>query len=343
MILTQSFRDLFLNAKFNFWGMIALTFFMFIFLIQNGCERPTDANQTDDGIPPAIPVGVQITFAYDGEILIEWQPNSDIDLKGYNIYRKINKTEYQFLTFTRNSYWFDDSLTYTDIYYYKITAIDIWGTESDSSSEVSAAPENRYNPVKPRFITINARNWEGNISIFLNWDPNEESDIAGYNIYRSLNSTFTADSTNLVGFTNSIQFNDTAGILLYTDYFYKIRAVDNGGLLSDESAMINDQVYEISAQVFPADDALVNYFDNFMIRTIHVPANYKIVVQTNQYFGEFWTKDFSSNAVDDTINVEFNPPYLYPYVYYYWRILTFSPNSSDPNSISPLYKFKVKP
>jgi len=312
-------------------------------MIYIGCERPTDANQKDDGIPPAVPTGVQISYASDGEILIEWLANAEVDLKGYNVYRETNKTDYVLLTFTANSYWFDDSLSYDEKYSYRISAVDIWGEESQKSAEVSATPLNRFNPKKPRYITINARNWEGRISVVINWEPNDESDIAGFNIYRSLSSSFTADSTNLVEFTSDIQFKDTANIVFYKDYYYKIRAVDKGGLMSDESSLVADQVYEMTDQVFPSNDSLVNFFDYFIIKAVKVPTNYRILVQTNEYYGEFWSKDFSSSIVEDTIKVEFNPPYLYPYVYYYWRIITFSNNSSEPNSISPLHKFKVKP
>ena len=312
-------------------------------IIYIGCERPTDANQKDDGIPPAVPIGVQISYTSDGEILVEWLPNSEIDLRGYNVYRKTNKTDYIFLTFTPNSYWFDDSLSYDEEYSYRISAVDIWGEESQRSAEVSATPLNRFNPKKPRYITINARNWEGRISIVLSWEPNNESDVAGFNIYRSLSSSFIADSTNLVRFTSDIQFDDTSSILFYKDYYYKIRAVDKGGLMSDESDLLTDQVYEMAEQVFPSNDSIVNYFNNFLIKTIKKPANYRILGQTNEYYGEFWSTDFSSSIVDDTIKVKFNPPYLYPFVYYYWRVITFSNNSSLPNSISPLYKFKVKP
>ena len=337
-----SFKTFIRPEKIQSWWIVLVSLSIISSMIQIGCERPTDANQKDDGIPPAVPVGVQISYAADGEILVEWLSNSEIDLKGYNVYRKVDTTDYKFLTFTRNSYWFDDSLSYNEKYSYRISAIDIWGGESQRSTEVSATPLNRFNPKKLRYITINARNWEGRISIFLGWEPNDESDIAGFNIYRSLNSSFTADSTNLVGFTNDIQFNDTSNILFYQDYYYKIRVVDKGGLMSDESDLITDRVYEMASQIFPSNDSLVNYFDNFIIKTIKVPANYRILVQTNEYYGEFWSKDFSSSSVDDFINVKFNPPYLYPFVYYYWRVITFSNNSSEPNSISPLYKFKVR-
>lgn len=316
---------------------------MIIAFIEIGCERPVDSNIKNDGIPPAVPAGVRIVYASDGEIIIEWFANVEPDLKGYNVYRKINKSEYIFLDFTIRNYYIDDSLNYLDEYSYQISAVDIWGEESLKSSEVSAKPINRYNPQKPRYVAINARNWEGKISIYLNWDPNKESDIAGYNIYRNLFSNFAADSSSFIGFTNDIQFNDTANILLYQDYYYKIRAVDKGGLLSDESSVLRDQVYGIAEHVFPSNDSLVNYFNNFKIKTIQVPAKYRVLVQTNELFGEFWSTEFSSSSINDTISVKFNPPYLYPYVYYFWRIITYSNDNSTPNSISPLYKFKVKP
>lgn len=311
-------------------------------VIHYGCERPTDVTQKDDGIPPAVPTGVRIYYASDGEILVEWFSNVEADLKGYNVFRKTNKTEYSLLAFTRNSYWFDDSLSYDEKYFYKISAVDIWGQESERSEEVSATPINRYNPKTPRYISINARNWEGKISVYLDWELSNESDVVGYNIYRNLNSSFTADSTNQIGFTNGIQFSDTNNIQLYKDYYYKIRAVDRGGLMSNESSLVNDQVYDMAEQIFPANDSLVNYFNNFLIKSVKTPADYRLIVQTNEYFGEFWSTNFSSSVINDTIKVQFNPPYLYPYVYYYWRIITYSNNNSEPNSISPVYKFKVK-
>ena len=338
-----NFKTFILFEKIKSCWIILVSFLIISSTIHIGCERPTDANQKDDGIPPAVPTGVQISYASDGEILIEWIPNTEIDLKGYNVYRRTSKTDYAYLTFTVNRYWFDDSLSYDEKYSYKISSVDIWGGESQMSAEVYATPSNQFPPVGPRYLNINARNWEGKISVFLNWEPNNESDVAGYNVYRSLSSSFTADSTNLVGYTSDIQFNDTTNILIYKDYYYKIRAVDKGDLFSDESSVVSDQVYEMAGQIFPVNDSLVNFFDYFIIKAVNVSANYRILVQTNEYYGEFWSKDFFSSAVDDTIHVEFNPPYLYPYTYYYWRIITFSNNSSEPNSISPLHKFKVKP
>ncbi|NWF88743.1 MAG: hypothetical protein HXY50_04685 [Ignavibacteriaceae bacterium] len=317
-------------------------FFIALSLILNSCERPTDTNQQNDGTPPAIPTGVSIVYSFDGEILIEWNQNSDLDLKGYNVYRKSSTTNFECLGFTSNNYYFDDSLSYDTTYHYKISAVDIWGEESEKSLEVSAAPINKYKPDRLRYININARNWVGVISIFLSWSPGYESDIAGYNIYRGLSSNFTADSTSFIGFTSDVNFSDTSDLVFYTEYFYKIRTVDKGGLISEESVTVSDEVYEIAELVFPPNNGFVNYFNYFKIKSLKTQARYQIVVQTNEYSGELWSYSFNAAAADSMIEIKFTPPYLYPYVYYYWRVFTFSGNNSEPNSISPFFRFRIK-
>jgi hypothetical protein len=324
-------------------GYLSKLLFAILFFCFSGCERPTDVNQKDDGVPPAVPIGLYVIFATDGEILIEWLNNSDADLAGYNIYRKVDTLQYVLFGFTKSNYLFDDSLNYDEQYFYKIAAVDIWGNESQTSAEVSAVPINRYPPQKIRFSSINARNWEGNKYFFLSWIPNKESDVHGFNIYRSIDQNFAADSSHLIGFTTNLEYIDSIDIELYKNYHYKLRAVDKGGLISDESSRLTDLVYGIAQPISPMDDYFGSYFNTFTIKTISVPADYQIIVQTNQYFGEFWSKKFSSVITDDTVMINFDPKFLDSFVYYYWRIITYSNDNAEPNSISPLYKFMLKP
>ena len=88
-------------------------------LLYNGCERPTD---TVDGsnIPPAVPTGLYVYYASDGRITIDRQSSGERDVKGYNIYRRTDSTESKKIDYTSDSYYFDDSLEYNVIYYYKI-------------------------------------------------------------------------------------------------------------------------------------------------------------------------------------------------------------------------------
>lgn len=310
-------------------------------LLYNGCQRPTETVD-DSNIPPAVPTGLYVYYASDGEITIDWQSSSERDIKGYNIYRKTDSTESKKIDYTTDSYYFDDSLDYNVTYYYKITSVNIWDEESGFTNEVFATPINRYNPLKPLGLQINARNWEGRISIYLEWSQGYESDIKGYNIYRSTSPTFIADSSNLIGFTNEINFSDTLNINLYTMYYYKIRAVDKGNLMSAESNGVNDLVLEIPEVIYPTDNSTVQPFNQFLIKAIHVPATYRIGILTNQYFDEVWSTSIQTNITDDTLKIDFTASPLEFNKTYYWRIATYSGNSQDPNSISKLFTIRFK-
>jgi len=305
------------------------------------CERPNEPEIDDDGIPPAVPSGLNFYYATDGEILIEWNSNAERDISGYNIYKKINDADFALLSFTRDIYYLDDSLNYEDLYSYKISALDKSGRESETSDVISAKPANKYIPHKPAYAEINARNWEGKKSVYLSWEPGYESDVVGYNIYRSFSETFNADSSSLIGFTSLPFYDDSSAQLLYTNYYYKIRAVDKGGLLSNESSTLSDRINDIPGIIVPLNNAVTEYFQNFKIKTLKVPATYKIVLQENEYFGEIWSTDVYSELIEDTLSIPFTAGGLYSNVKYFWRIITYS-SGNGPNSISPLYNFTLK-
>ena len=320
---------------------IVILFALFITLFYS-CNRPIDIINTNDNIPPAVPSDVRISYAADGEIEIDWQNNSELDLSGYYIYRRTDSTNYQLIDFTTDDYIVDDSLNYNTIYYYHITAVDISNLESSPSNEVSAKPLNQYKPYPPRSISINARNWEDTISIYLSWTPSGETDIAGYNIYRSTNSSFSPDSSTFLTFTKNIFYSDTSNLSFYTNYYYIIKAIDKGGLSSDGNSEVNDEIFEIPQIIFPENNSVVSPFLNFKIKTIKAPAVYRIILQTNEFFGEIWSNTISSNAINDSLNVDFNANYINTDKYYYWRVITFSNGNFEPNSISRLYKFMIK-
>ncbi len=322
-------------SKFSFLIISTLLFLA-------GCQREIDMVQPSSDLPPAVPVGLIVAFADDGSVGLFWQSNSEPDLYGYNIYRSTDSLHFSAINFTSNNYYVDDSLNYNTIYYYRVTAINLGNKESLPSNIVSGKPINLYPPSQPLGLSINARNWEGNMSVYLSWNQNYEGDIYGFNIYRSVNPGFNSDSTNLIGFSKGIDFTDTLNLKLYTQYYYRIRAVDKGGLISTQTPEVNDEIYGVPQIIFPQDDAQTSYFSSFVIKAIAVPANYKIVVQDNKFFGTFWSTNFSSSVINDTISVSFNPDYINTDVPYYWRVATYSQGGSQPNSVSPLYKFIIK-
>ena len=316
--------------------------FIILLLFVQGCERNTPTDSNGDGLPPAVPSNVKIYSAYDGEIEIVWHANVEIDLKGYYIYRSTDSTNFSRIDFSDQNYYLDDSLDYSTKYFYRISAVDVENRESQQSSIVSAIPKNLYKPFAPRFLTINARDWVGDISVYLTWDTGYETDIAGFKIYRSNVPGFTADTTNFVGFSNTANYSDTLNLSLLTNYYYKVKAVDKGNLVSDPSSEVNDKILPIPEIIYPIGTTRANIL-TFKFAALSVPADYEISLQSNPYFGEFWSKEISTTTVNDTIGVEFSGGYLEYNVNYYWRVSTYTNSNSDPNSISQLFNFVLVP
>jgi fibronectin type 3 domain-containing protein len=314
---------------------------LLILVSLTGCERNVPSDVTGDGLPPAVPVNVRVYSAYDGEIQLIWQANAEVDLKGYKIYRSTDSTNFMYIDYSDQNYYLDDSLDYSTKYFYRITAVDIENRESEPSSVVSAVPKNIYEPYAPRFPAINARNWIGDISVYLTWDPGYETDIAGFYIYRSTVAGFIPDSSTRVGFTPNSSYSDTLGLSLLTTYYYKIVAVDKGNLRSNPSSEVSDLILPMADIVYPVGNVKTNIL-TFKFIAIQVPATYEISLQTNPFFGEIWSKEISSNTVNDTISVNFDGNYINYDVNYYWRVSTYTAGGSNPNSISPLYNFLIQ-
>jgi fibronectin type 3 domain-containing protein len=313
-----------------------------IFILMPGCERPTEINNEGDGIPPGVPAGLRIYSAGDGEIIIDWLLNTELDVKGYNIYRRTEGVDFLFKAFVTGDFYLDDSLDYDTTYIYSITAVDNDDLESSFTEEVSAKPINRRPPAAPRNLKINARNWEETRYIYLSWQPGEESDLESYRIFRSNEPGFEADSINYISSVSNSEFYDSTAADLYKDYYYTIISIDKGGLRSNQSAVISDRIFESPKLIMPANNSTVNNFSAFIFQGIGSPAKYKVIVQSNVYFGEVWQTEVNSSVLYDTIRVAVPSGVFFYNTNYYWRVASYSA-SDQPNSISPLYKFIIKP
>lgn len=333
-------------SQFNFiraHKYFRIFFLVALVMILQGCERSTSSDDWNDNLPPAVPIDLFLFKASDGEIVVEWRKNSERDFSHYNIYRAVNdSSSFAFLKKSANNYFFDDSLFYDSTYYYKVTAVDRYNTESAFSAVINAKPINRYKPAAPRFVEINARNWLGKISINLSWEPNFETDVKRYFIYRSELENFTIDSSLLVGISHNIFYQDTISIQIGKKYFYKITAVDNGGIESSAGSEASDLILREAVGQSPKGEIIIDGKLFFKLLPVGNDCAAKIVVQENEFFGEVWSKQFEMGTSLDTISIPADGFYLLRNKDYYWRIITSTKEYFTPNSISKAIHFRVK-
>ena len=94
-----------------------------------------------DTTPPAAPAGLTATPG-DGEVLLDWNDNSESDLAGYNVYRSTTPgSGYSNVdSLLSGSAYTDSSVTNGTTYYYVVTAVDTSDNESGYSNEAGATP-----------------------------------------------------------------------------------------------------------------------------------------------------------------------------------------------------------
>ncbi len=173
--------------------------------------------------PPAAPTGLVATGSGAG-IALSWSPVSAPLLVGYNIYRSTSASGTFILINTgpvAGTSYNDTTATPGGTFYYKITAADSWNGESGFSASVSATrPKDVTPPAQPSNLAAST----SGSGITLTWSPNTESDLAGYNVYRSSSATGTFFKLNSSPFT-SANFTDTNAASGQTSY-YQVTAID---------------------------------------------------------------------------------------------------------------------
>ena len=318
--------------------------FLFSLYLILGCQREKITEIIDDGIPPKQPMGLKIVYAFDGEIDLQWQANREEGIAGYNIYRAVNNpVEFSKIDFTKDIFYTDGYLDYDSLYIYRITAIDIFDRESEPSDTVSAKPVNRFYPLRIWSLKVNAHNWSDTPEILLRWIPNRETDIAYYEIHRAGTQDFVPQDSTLLETVSGFTFTDSTNLKILKKYYYRIIAVDKGGLKSKPGNIDSDIILDKPVPVFPPDNSNTSYFKDFKIITSAYPANYKIFITSSPVGEVLHEINTQTNLISDTLSVPVGSFAFEVYKTYYWQIHTFTKNLDEPNSISRQVSFTIIP
>lgn len=200
-------------------------------------------------VPPPIP---HIDFrAEETEIILTWSapPQTEpagLPVKGYNIYRSeqsqmrpaapVNEEP------IRETRFHDRNFQFGTIYYYTVRSVvqeDKFSAESADSPEFAFKPVDVFPPKTPTHLMVVFV--EGRMNLL--WDPNLESDFAGYNVYRSEDGvSFRKINDTLL---KSPTFRDEK-VETGKKYFYRVSAVDSSGNESQPSPIVSQTAAGVS-------------------------------------------------------------------------------------------------
>lgn len=103
-------------------------------------------NVSDDTTPPAAPTGLSAT-AGQGQVALNWNDNSEPDLKDYRVWRSTQSgSDGEAIATVSQSTYTDTSVQGGTTYYYRVAARDQSSNESPKSNQASATPDSAANP-----------------------------------------------------------------------------------------------------------------------------------------------------------------------------------------------------
>ena len=194
--------------------------------------------QITDIIPPPIPTKVTLE-ADTGLFKLSWADHRTPDFKGYEILRSVSdhdNSDNKFMPITQaidtNYFEIPMAENVRNPFAYVVVSVDTLLNKSQHSEIVIGQLPDVIAPVPPFIKEVVA---EEN-TLIVQWLPNQEKDLVGYNIYRKAKS-------DTLGFTKVNGILIPASLYTYADetvnvgtsYEYYLEAVDQSKLISEPS------------------------------------------------------------------------------------------------------------
>ncbi len=184
---------------------------------------------------PTAPSNLTAT-ATSTQITLNWSVSTDnIGVAQYRIERSTSATTgFTLLTTTTNHSYINTGLQASTTYYYRVQAIDAAGNLSAYSSIANGRTGlvDTQAPTVPSNFTATSTSTQ----ITLNWSVSTDNiGVAQYRIERSTSAT--TGFTDLVTVSTNMHIN--SGLIANTKYYYRVRAVDAAGNLSNYSSIVN--------------------------------------------------------------------------------------------------------
>lgn len=205
----------------------------------------------DLSVPPADIKATQ----REKEIELNWAPpainesgTTPANVAGYNLYRRIGDTVVKLNAEPLEQPRFiDRTFTFGATYQYTVRALSLLpgstslnaAIESNESLPLAHTPKDTFPPIAPGPVTIASIG--GIVSLF--WPLNQETDIAGYNLYRAEEENTSPEKWIKLNpqLHKTASFRDDR-VQVGKQYFYQITAIDIYGNESVRSVTVSETV-----------------------------------------------------------------------------------------------------
>ena len=183
---------------------------------------------------PRAPSGLraEASASYPGSITLDWRDNAESDIFGYAVYSSRGRHG----PFVRRAWLLSES-EYADTgrtdgssYYYAVTAINSWGTESPKSAVVRVPSRDFTPPEPPEDLRVTAFDRSSGTAR-LEWNANNEADLSGYRVYRQDGDGPRSPVTALL-FATEFEDRTLPG---EGEFAYSVTAIDLAGNESEGS------------------------------------------------------------------------------------------------------------
>lgn len=146
--------------------MIKISSFIVLFIVLVSCSNDSEIISTEVSqinLPISTPSGIRITRG-DYSLRIQWDTIKSSDIKGYIIYRDTVSNPIKKYVELKNICSFNDKLLLLNKrYYYRISALDSKGKETEKSIEVNEIPQepiNKSTPINGEIGGLNYAFWD---------------------------------------------------------------------------------------------------------------------------------------------------------------------------------------
>ncbi len=194
--------------------------------------------QPIDSVPPAKPQGLKGTIDSLGVVVLTWDPNTDLDIYGYRIFRSFTNGGKLFMLndIAIKQTTCKDTIQLKDLnrkIYYSVAALDMRYNQSSLSDTLELTKPDIIPPTAP--VIKKFKSSKDGVQLY--WICSSSEDATNTNIYR-----YTANSSDSAILIKSVELPIDSFIDSDTQYSemykYELKTRDDSGLLSDASPSI---------------------------------------------------------------------------------------------------------